>query len=387
MSAFGGGEAPAGEEEEGWGEKLTTFVALTGCAGPAPAREALRRHGGDLEAAINGFFRGSDPSSPPAAGLTVRGVGAGAAPFAGQAGLGAEASEIEDQLLQQAMEESLKASRGAAVPDDLAVANTDLTEDWAASLRAARDPQDKAMEEALQASARGHATPGAVRDRAHEPGGAGWGGGGMASGSTARAAVEQRQRREPEGEVPAPSVIDLDSDGSEGPAGPAPMDTGADDIQLPDGINEEEARMLEAAMFGVPYAGKIPDFSNVAPVSGEVMEQRRINSNIDDAYAESLRADREKAEAVQREKEAALALERDQAERKARAERERLEREEARLVKQKSLPAEPEVGGEGVVTVAARLPTGRCSRRFLKSDPLRALYDFVDIESGLAPNR
>ena len=343
MSAFGGGEAPAGEEEEeGWGEKLTTFVAVTGCAGPAPAREALRRHGGDLEAAINGFFSRSDPSSPPAPGLTVRGVGAAAAPFAGQAGLGAEASEIEDQLLQQAMEESLKVSRGAAVPDDL---------------------------------------------EAHEPGGAGRGGGGMASGSTARAAVEQRQRREPEGEVPAPSVIDLDSDGSEGPAGPAPMDTGADDIQLPDGINEEEARMLEAAMFGVPYAGKIPEFSNVAPVSGEVMEQRHINRDIDDAYAESLRADREKAEAVQREKEAALALERGQAERKARAERERLEREEARLVKQKSLPAEPEVGGEGVVTVAARLPTGRCSRRFRKSDPLRALYDFVDIESGLAPNR
>ena len=376
MAAFGGEE-----EGEGWGEKLTTFVAVTGCVGPAPAREALRRHGGDLVAAIDGFFGGSDPSSPPAPGLTVRGVGAAAAPFAGRAGL--EASEIEDQLLLQAMEESLETSRGPAAPD-LEVANTALPEARAASLRAAWDPPDKAMDGALQASARGHATPGAVR--AHEPGGAGRGGGDrdLASGSTARAAVEQRQRREPEGE--APTVVDLDGvDGSEGPAGAAPMDT--DDIQLPDGINEEEARMLEAAMFGVPYAGKIPDFSNVASVSGEVMEQRRINRNIDDAYAKSLRADREKAEAVQREKEAALALERGRAERKARAERERLEREEARLVKQKSLPAEPEVGGEGVVTVAARLPTGRCSRRFRKSDPLRALYDFVDIQSGLAPNR
>lgn len=35
-----------------------------------------------------------------------------------------------------------------------------------------------------------------------------------------------------------------------------------DEIELPEGIDTEEARMLEAAMLGIPYQGRIPDFSN-----------------------------------------------------------------------------------------------------------------------------
>ena len=36
-------------------------------------------------------------------------------------------------------------------------------------------------------------------------------------------------------------------------------------LDLPEGVDEgmyEEARMLEAAMLGVPYEGRMPDFSN-----------------------------------------------------------------------------------------------------------------------------
>ena len=40
---------------------------------------------------------------------------------------------------------------------------------------------------------------------------------------------------------------------------------GAEEMELPEGVDAsevEEARMLEAALLGVPYQGRIPDFSN-----------------------------------------------------------------------------------------------------------------------------
>eukprot|EP00879_Flechtneria_rotunda_P011830 GHRR01012357.1.p1 GENE.GHRR01012357.1~~GHRR01012357.1.p1 ORF type:complete len:434 (+),score=172.34 GHRR01012357.1:113-1303(+) len=72
------------------------------------------------------------------------------------------------------------------------------------------------------------------------------------------------------------------------------------DIELPEGINLEEARMLEAAMLGIPYEGSIPDFRRdevatataAAPLSPETMEQRSLRAEQDAAYEESLALDR-----------------------------------------------------------------------------------------------
>jgi hypothetical protein len=67
-------------------------------------------------------------------------------------------------------------------------------------------------------------------------------------------------------------------------------------LDLPEGINLEEARMLEAAMLGVPYAGRIPDFSAGAaaasPLSPGTLEQHAIRREQDQAYEESLALDR-----------------------------------------------------------------------------------------------
>lgn len=69
-----------------------------------------------------------------------------------------------------------------------------------------------------------------------------------------------------------------------------------DSLDLPEGINLEEARMLEAAMLGVPYAGRIPDFSASAaaatPLSPGTLEQHAIRREQDQAYEESLALDR-----------------------------------------------------------------------------------------------
>lgn len=67
-------------------------------------------------------------------------------------------------------------------------------------------------------------------------------------------------------------------------------------LDLPEGINLEEARMLEAAMLGIPYAGRIPDFSAApaaaAPLSPGTLEQHAIRREQDQAYEESLALDR-----------------------------------------------------------------------------------------------
>ena len=67
-----------------------------------------------------------------------------------------------------------------------------------------------------------------------------------------------------------------------------------DQTELPDGVNEEEARqarMLEAAMFGTAYQGHIPDFSNMpAPenLDPDLALQRMLRKEQDAAFQESL---------------------------------------------------------------------------------------------------
>lgn len=67
-------------------------------------------------------------------------------------------------------------------------------------------------------------------------------------------------------------------------------------LDLPAGINLEEARMLEAAMLGIPYAGRLPDFSAApaaaTPLSPGTLEQHAIRREQDQAYEESLALDR-----------------------------------------------------------------------------------------------
>ncbi|CAI9771765.1 unnamed protein product [Fraxinus pennsylvanica] len=176
------------------------------------------------------------------------------------------------------------------------------------------------------------------------------------------------------------------------------------------GISSEEhdeAVMLEAAMFGgvpegsgyhVPYVphqlmqngldrpiGPYPRHMP-RPPSPSLTAQRLIREQQDDEYLASLQVDREKELKAQEEAEAALAEEkRKEGELRRKMEEEQeIERELA--AKEASLPQEPTSDDENAVTLLVRMPDGsRRGRRFLKSDKLQYLFDFIDVGRGIKP--
>ncbi|XVE57827.1 hypothetical protein DITRI_Ditri04bG0121400 [Diplodiscus trichospermus] len=181
------------------------------------------------------------------------------------------------------------------------------------------------------------------------------------------------------------------------------------------GISSEEhdeAVMLEAAMFGgipesgyrlayAPHQFMLPEGSSPWPTprppSPSLAAQRLIREQQDDEYNASLQADREKelkaiqeAEARHLEEEAARKAALEEEERKEEEFRRKMEEEqecERQLAaKEASLPQEPAADEENAVTLLVRMPDGsRRGRRFLKSDRLQSLYDFIDIGRGVKP--
>ncbi|TXG50983.1 hypothetical protein EZV62_023507 [Acer yangbiense] len=179
------------------------------------------------------------------------------------------------------------------------------------------------------------------------------------------------------------------------------------------GISSEEhdeAVMLEAAMFGGipesgyrfpyaphqymqpegPYPRRIP-----RPPSPSLEAQRLIREQQDDEYLASLQADQEK-ELKAREEAEARRLEEEEA-RKAALEEERQKEEEIHrkmeeeqeyerqlAAKEASLPQEPALDDENAVTLLVRMPDGsRRGRRFLKTNKLQSLFDFIDVGRGI----
>ena len=98
----------------------------------------------------------------------------------------------------------------------------------------------------------------------------------------------------------------------------------------------------------------------------------------DMAYAESLKADKEKEkrrEEEKRQREAAEA-ERLRKEQEAAARRKRLE--DLRKTLMERLPPEPAVNSADLIRLLIKLPNGkRLERRFLRSDPVKYLFYFV----------
>ncbi|RCV32160.1 hypothetical protein SETIT_6G235700v2 [Setaria italica] len=178
------------------------------------------------------------------------------------------------------------------------------------------------------------------------------------------------------------------------------------------GISSEEhdeAVMLEAAMFGgipegapypfsFPTRGRSTHYPRVArPPSPALTAQRLLREQQDDEYLAALQADREKelkaveeAELRRAEeaaaREAALERQKKEEEEKLKKQREEEELESELAAKQASLPKEPLQNDEGAVTVVVRMPDGsRRGRRFLKSDKLQYLFDFIDISRTFKP--
>ncbi|XP_038903850.1 plant UBX domain-containing protein 8 [Benincasa hispida] len=171
------------------------------------------------------------------------------------------------------------------------------------------------------------------------------------------------------------------------------------------GISSEEhdeAVMLEAAMFGGGSEGSSYRFPSAPhefmrnqgsymqpaprPPSPSLVAQRLIREQQDDEYLAALQADREKELKAMAEAEAVREKERQREEesrQKLDAEKE-LERCLAEI--EASLPSEPRTDDENAVTLLVRMPDGsRRGRRFLKTDKLQCLMDFIDIGRVVKP--
>uniref|UniRef100_A0A1J3HDQ8 FAS-associated factor 2-B n=1 Tax=Noccaea caerulescens TaxID=107243 RepID=A0A1J3HDQ8_NOCCA len=174
------------------------------------------------------------------------------------------------------------------------------------------------------------------------------------------------------------------------------------------GISSEEhdeAVMLEAAMFGgIPETGYnhrpfLPpqQWGPPRPPSPSLTAQRLIREQQDDEYLASLQADRDKE--LQSIRDAEVRRLEEETARKAFLEEEKKKEEEAQrkleedqelerqlAAKEASLPKEPQADEENAITLLVRMPDGtRRGRRFLKSDKLQSLFDFIDIARVVKP--
>mmetsp|Transcript_12266 Transcript_12266/g.36862 ORF Transcript_12266/g.36862 Transcript_12266/m.36862 type:complete len:466 (+) Transcript_12266:280-1677(+) len=407
-------------------EAVQLFQSTTG-ADVQTAQHCLEAFEGDLDRAVSHYFDSStSPGFPVAASTNPVGPGHPhpvsldsdeeemTMPAALDAAPGASGCEADDAARaaahrrnqgyleeEKALEAALAASRvaagatGIAAPSygasssrpqsSIAVSDTDSDqEDDEYEPEVDSDVEMDTEEEYLRKLAAAHlARTRAPRD--HDDDGAGPSNAGEASGSGAFSAAGYGAFHEAGG------------------AGAFDAFSGGRDSELPEmpaGVDVEEARMLEAAMLGIPYTGRM-DFSGGAsnggfagggasgiedgqPLSPGVRAQRLIRQEQNDAYQESLRADRQRAQLEEAKQAAAVAAARAEAETKAREEEDRrvaLEHHAQQLAaKTAALPAEPPVGTADTTAVLVKLPDGtRLSRRFPKSTPLQSLYHFVDV--------
>ncbi|XP_062154471.1 plant UBX domain-containing protein 8-like isoform X2 [Alnus glutinosa] len=149
----------------------------------------------------------------------------------------------------------------------------------------------------------------------------------------------------------------------------------------------DEAFMLENALFGEgstnrfhysPHQQINQDKSSTPHSvpnlpSPSVTAQRLLREQQDDEYLASLLADKEKEIKALKEAESHY-LKEDKACNKL------LEEERILAAKEASLPQEPAADDENAVTLLIRMPDGsRHGHRFLKSDKLQLLFDFIDV--------
>ncbi|KAF3664695.1 putative scarecrow-like protein 28-like isoform X2 [Capsicum annuum] len=172
-------------------------------------------------------------------------------------------------------------------------------------------------------------------------------------------------------------------------------------------LEHDEAVMLEAAIFGgipegtgyrLPYAPHQPiqngadgpmgpyQLPMYRPPSPSLVAQRLLREQQDDEYHAALQADREKELKAKQEAEAAVEEMRQKEEESRRKAEEEKEMERQLAAKEASLPQEPTADNENVVNLVVRMPDGsRRGRRFLKSDRLQSLFDYIDVGRVVKP--
>ncbi|XP_060207135.1 plant UBX domain-containing protein 8 isoform X2 [Lycium barbarum] len=172
-------------------------------------------------------------------------------------------------------------------------------------------------------------------------------------------------------------------------------------------LEHDEAVMLEAAIFGgipegtgyrLPYAPRQPmqngadgpmgpyQWRTPLPPSPSLVAERLLREQQDDEYHAALQADREKELKAKQEAEAELEEKRQEEEESRRKAEEEKEMERQLAAKEASLPQEPTADNENAVNLVVRMPDGsRRGRRFLKSDRLQSLFDYIDVGRVIKP--
>lgn len=121
-----------------------------------------------------------------------------------------------------------------------------------------------------------------------------------------------------------------------------------------------------------------------SPQSSSLVDQRLLRQQQDEEYLISLLADKDKEKEMN-----ALRKAESHSLKEEESCRSKLEEEEADKVmatKMTSLPPEPALDDENVVTILVRMPDGtRHGRRFRKSDKLQFLFDFIDVGKMVKP--
>ncbi|XP_022642017.1 plant UBX domain-containing protein 9 isoform X2 [Vigna radiata var. radiata] len=166
------------------------------------------------------------------------------------------------------------------------------------------------------------------------------------------------------------------------------------------GISAEEineALLVETALFGESSTHSVPSFPNLqhcpkenmdpetecmsTSMSQFLIDSRLLKQQQDADYLASLRADKQKELNSFNKTESQSSQEEESC-------KKMLEEKELMIIldkKELRLSKEPLLSDE-VVTIVVRMPDGgRCERRFLKTDKLELLFDFIDVSGAQKP--
>ncbi|CAI0425261.1 unnamed protein product [Linum tenue] len=163
----------------------------------------------------------------------------------------------------------------------------------------------------------------------------------------------------------------------------------------------DEAILLETAIFGQNYRGSSHKQASVVPTSEDRSsvsvssksaqnplsdlrkERQSLREEQDNEYLASLLADKEKEVAVSKKAEVSSPIEEGSSQSTMLDD---VGKERLLAAKEALLPEEPLVDEENAVTLLLRMPDGsRHGRRFLKSDKLKCVFDFIDVGRAVKP--
>jgi len=173
-----------------------------------------------------------------------------------------------------------------------------------------------------------------------------------------------------------------------------------DDDQLWSAMSSEEldeAILLETTIFGqshgessVQHASSVPDYEDRSTVVNTKTapdplqkERQSLRQQQDNEYLASLLADKEKEVTLLKKAESSTPSIKETSQNKVPDD---VEIERMLAAKEALLPQEPSADEENAVNILVRMPDGsRRGRRFLKSDKLKYIFDFVDIGRAVKP--